>query len=98
MFALDQLTYSQLDIAAELLRETLQFQLLGLLGRIGAVLFGRDLRSVDRRLCTQADPHLLIAARRVVGKVDRENLIPLLVRQAQQTLYAVEFREVFALV
>ena len=31
-------------------------------------------------------------------EVDRENLRPLLVRQTQQTLYAVEFLEVFALV
>ena len=47
---------------------------------------------------SESDPDLFIAAFRIVREVDRENLRPLLVRQSQQTLYAVEFREVFALV
>ena len=98
-FSLGQLAYGQLDISAELLREMLEFQFLGLFCRKAIILLGRNFRGVDCGLhAAQSDPHLLIATFGIARKVDGENLRTLLIRKSQQRLYLVEFVDIFALV
>ena len=48
-FSLGQLAYSQLDIAAELLRETLQLQFFSLFGGIAEVFLKTRFGSIDSR-------------------------------------------------
>ena len=80
--ALGQLLDCQLDIATQLPGKPHYFKLFRLLGRIGVVLFRRDLGGIDRRLCSaKTYPHFLVLAGRAVGHVDGENLGTFLIGQ-----------------
>ena len=62
-FLLGQLAYGQLDIAAELLRETLQLQFFSLFGGIAEVFIKTRFGSIDSRVyASESDPHLFVAA------------------------------------
>lgn len=98
-FTLGQLLDCQLDIATQLPGKPHQFQLFRLLGRVGAVLFRRDLCGIDRRLCSSKTyPHFLVLAGRAVGHVNGENLGTFLVGQAQQGLDFIELVDILPLV
>lgn len=97
--ALGQLLDCQLDIATQLPGKPHYFKLFRLLGRVGAVLFRRDLGGIDRRLCSaETYPHFLVLAGRAVGHVDGENLGTFLVGQAQQGLDFIELVDILPLV
>ena len=62
-FLLGQLAYGQLDIAAELLRETLQLQFFSLFGGIAEVFLKTRFGSIDSRVhASESDPDFLIEA------------------------------------
>ena len=86
-FLLGQLAYGQLDIAAELLRETLQLQFFSLFGGVAQIFFARNFCRIYRALRTAKPyPDLFIQPVRGIGKVDREYLAAFLVRQAERRL------------
>ena len=90
-FLLGQLAYGQLDIAAELLRETLQLQFFSLFGGIAEVFLKTRFGSIDSRVyASESDPHLFVAALGVIGPIDRQHLIAFLITQSQQLLNLVE--------
>ena len=87
-FLLGQLAYGQLDIAAELLRETLQLQFFS---GIAEVFLKTRFGSIDSRVyASESDPHLFVAAHGVIGPIDRQHLIAFLITQSQQLLNLVE--------
>ena len=97
--ALGQLLDCQLDIATQLPGKPHQFKLFRLLGRIGVVLFRRDLGGIDRRLCSaKTYPHLLVLPARSIGEVDGENLCTLLVGKSEKSLYLIELVHILTLV
>ena len=62
-FSLGQLAYGQLDIAAELLRETLQLQFFSLFGGIAEVFLKTRFGSIDSRVhASESDPPLCSGA------------------------------------
>lgn len=97
--ALGQLLDCQLDIATQLPGKPHYFKLFRFLGRIGVVLFRRDLGGIDRRLCSaKTYPHFLVLAGRAVGHVDGENLGTFLIGQTQQGLDFIELVDILPLV
>ena len=90
-FLLGQLAYGQLDIAAELLRETLQLQFFSLFGGIAEVFLKTRFGSIDCLFyVSEFDLHFFVAALGVIGPIDRQHLIAFLITQSQQLLNLVE--------
>ena len=86
-FSLGQLAYGQLDIAAELLRETLQLQFFSLFGGIAEVFLKTRFGSIDSRVyASESDPHLFVAALGVIGPIDRQHLIAFLITRPRTGL------------
>ena len=89
--ALGKLLDGEFDIAVQFLGKPLQLQLLGLLGGVAVVLFGRYLCGIDCRLCSaKTYPHLLVLPAGCIGEVDGENLCTLLVSKSEKCLYLIE--------
>ena len=74
-FLLGQLAYGQLDIAAELLRETLQLQFFSLFSGVAKVLLSRNFCRIYRTLRTaKPNPDLFIKPVGRIGKIDGKYL------------------------